>query len=204
MAAATGRLVCRQGAIVSEIRIGPDGRAAGVNWRDRATGADMKAGAPIVFVCASALESTRILLLSRSTYGEPIGSRSGVLGTCLMDHVIVSADGTSETRAGAHEPFVQGRSVYLPRFDLRDPRASGSRGYGVQIHRWSLGSGRSHFTAVSFGEMAPSVENRVVLDIERKDAWGLPVLRIACRHSEAELQRARDQSAALRDMLFFV
>jgi len=123
-----------------------------------------------------------------------------MIGKCLMDHVIVSAEGTGETPAGEHDPFVQGRCVYLPRFDLRDFRATGSRGFGVQLHRWSLGSGRSHFTAVSFGEMTPRMENRVVLDFARKDAWDLPVLRIACRQNEAELKRAKEQSAALREI----
>ncbi len=198
-AAATGRLVCRQGAIVRDLQIGPDGRVSAVNWRDRATGTDLSAKAPIVFVCASALESTRILLSSRSAAGEPIGSRSGALGTCLMDHVVVSGEGTTGALA-APAPYVPGRCVYLPRFDLSMTGERGSRGYGVQIYRWWGGSGRSHFTAVSFAEMTPRPENRVVLDPERKDAWGLPVLRIACRHNKTELERAKDQSAALREI----
>ncbi len=44
------------------------------------------------------------------------------------------------------------------------------------------------------------MENRVVLDFARKDAWDLPVLRIACRQNEAELKRAKEQSAALREI----
>ena len=200
MAAATGRLICRQGAIVSEVRIGRDGRASGVVWRDRATGAEMSAKAPIVFVCASALESTRILLSSRSASGESIGSRSGALGAHLMDHVIVYCDGIGGAIANGQEPFVQGRCVYLPRFDLREGQTAKARGYGVQIHRWSMGPSRSHMTAVSFGEMTPRKENRVVLDRERKDAWGLPVLRIACRHDDAELDRAKEQSAGLKEI----
>jgi choline dehydrogenase-like flavoprotein len=200
MAAATGRLVCRQGAIVRDVRVGPDGRAAGVSWVDHATGRDMSARAPIVFVCASALESTRILLLSRSAFGDPIGARSGALGTCLMDHVFVWAEGTGGALAGEPEPLVPGRCVYLPRFDLRMGRESSTRGFGVQIYRWSLGSGRSHFRGVSHAEMTPRAENHVMLDFDRTDAWGLPVLRIACRHNETELERAKDQSAALREV----
>jgi len=200
MAAATGRLVCRQGAIVRDVRVGPDGRAAGVSWVDRATGGDMNARAPIVFVCASALESTRILLLSRSAAGDPIGVRSGVLGTYLMDHVFVWAEGTGGALAGEPEPLAPGRCVYLPRFDLRLGRESGNRGFGVQIYRWSLNSGRSYFRGVSLGEMTPRAENHVMLDFDRKDAWGLPVLRISCRHNETELERAKDQSAALREV----
>jgi choline dehydrogenase-like flavoprotein len=46
--------------------------------------------------------------------------------------------------------------------------------------------------------MLPRFENRVTLDHERRDAWGIPVLRIECSHESAELMRARDQIAALR------
>jgi len=198
-AAATGRLVCRQGACVQDLQIGGDGRVSGVRWRDRAKGTEMGAKAPIVFVCASALETTRILLSSQTSAGKPIGSRSSALGTHLMDHVLVSAQGRGGA-LGAVDAHVQGRCIYLPRFDLNISQQNGSRGYSVQVHQWPIGTDRSHFTVVSFGEMTPRAENRVVLDFERKDAWGLPVLRIACRHSETELKRAKDQSAALREI----
>jgi choline dehydrogenase-like flavoprotein len=81
-----------------------------------------------------------------------------------------------------------------------DLSRSGGRGYGVQIYRWSTGREKSYFNAVSFAEMAPRAENRVVLDPQRKDYWGLPVLRIACRHNDAENRMAKDQSAALREI----
>ena len=100
-------------------------------------------------------------------------------------------------------PAEPGRCVYLPRFDLRDTVQAGEpggRGYGVQIYRWSLGRGRSYFNAVSFAEMTPRAENRVVLDPQRRDAFGLPVLRIACGHSPAEVRQAGDQSAAIREL----
>jgi choline dehydrogenase-like flavoprotein len=200
MAAATGRLACRQGAMVSRLEIGPDGRARAVHWKDRQSGSDMSARAPIVFVCASALESTRILLQSQTGDGQAIGARSGVLGAGLMDHVVVSAEGAGAGLGGAPEPLVPGRCIYVPRFDLREQADAGQRGYGVQIYRWSLGAGRSHFTAVSFAEMTPRPDNRVTLDPNRQDAWGLPALRIACRHDEAELRLAKDQSQALAEV----
>jgi choline dehydrogenase-like flavoprotein len=48
--------------------------------------------------------------------------------------------------------------------------------------------------------MLPRLENQVRLDPQRRDAWGIPVLRIDCAHNEAELARARDQIAALREL----
>jgi choline dehydrogenase-like flavoprotein len=201
-AAATTRLVCRRGAIVRDVQVDADGRASGVSWYDRATNRMQRACAPIVFLCASSLESTRILLSSGSaSTPDGIGAASGVLGRCLMDHVLVSGQGVGGRLPDEPVQGEAGRCVYLPRFDLRDgATARRGRGYGVQIYRWSLGQGISYFNAVAFAEMAPRIENRVVLDQRRTDAWGLPVLRIACHHNDAELQLAKDQSAALGEL----
>ncbi|MGA8706147.1 MAG: GMC family oxidoreductase [Steroidobacteraceae bacterium] len=200
-AAKSGRLFCRTGAIASNVDVDGDGHVAGVRWYDRALGRMIDAHARIVFLCASSLATTRILLCSRSSaLPEGIGAASGALGRNLMDHILLSATGSAGALPGepvANEP---GRCVYLPRFDLRDSTATDRRGYGVQVYRWSADPGRSHFTAVSFAEMTPRAENRVLLDAQRRDAWGMPVLRIQCRHSEEELRLAARQSAALREI----
>ena len=39
---------------------------------------------------------------------------------------------------------------------------------------------------LAHGEMQPRRENRVTLDPERTDEWGMPIARIACAHSEAD------------------
>ena len=70
----------------------------------------------------------------------------------------------------------------------------------MQLFQVSAGEGPSHFTAITFAEMLPRSENRVTLDPKQRDAWGIPVLRIECSHGQEELERARDQSAALREL----
>lgn len=197
LAAGTGRLALRAGAVALSLMVSGE-QARGVVWFDRRTGRQMAARAPVVFACASALESTRLLLNTTTDEGRPLGAASGALGRYLMDHVVVSGDGIGDGLPGepvAHEP---GRCVYLPRFDLREGRDTG-RGYGVQVYRWSLGRGRSYFNAVSFAEMTPRAENRIVLDPGRTDAWGAPIPRILCRHDAAEEALARDQAQALAD-----
>jgi choline dehydrogenase-like flavoprotein len=200
-AAATGNLFCRTGAIASDVQVGDDQRVAGVRWYDRALGRTCSAKAPLVFLCASTLSSTRILLSSRSrSCPEGIGAASGALGRFLMDHVLLSANGTAGALPGepvANEP---GRCVYLPRFDTREGRDTGKGRYGIQVYRFSADPGRSYFTAVCFAEMIPRTENRVVLDPQRRDAWGLPVLRVACRHNAEELATAAEQSRALHEI----
>jgi choline dehydrogenase-like flavoprotein len=118
-----------------------------------------------------------------------------------MDHVTVKAEGVAPGIRGEQDMPEDGRCLYLPRFDCRDGgRQRRSRGYGVQVYRSPAGEDRSYFTAVAFGEMRPRVENRITLDLSRRDAWGIPVLRIECRHDEAELAMARDQREALREL----
>jgi choline dehydrogenase-like flavoprotein len=197
-AAATGKLLLRRGAIAREILTNGKGRATGVAFVDDATGTTRKASAPLIFLCASTLESTRILMLSSGERG--LGRASGALGRNLMDHMMMSAAGQGAPLPGGRVVLESGRSVYLPRFDRRDGGGGeGQRGYGVQLYRSSQGA-ESYFQAVSFSEMTPRPENRVALDTNRKDRWGVPTLRIACAASDAELARADRQADAIREI----
>jgi choline dehydrogenase-like flavoprotein len=200
-AARTGRLQCRQGAIVREILVDNAGNVCGVVWIDHQTESEQRSSAPQVFLCASALESTRLLLLSRSQRNpKGLGATSGVLGNYLMDHVVVRAEGFGPLKSSGPPPE-PGRCLYLPRFDARESAApDAGRGYGVQVYQIPVGGARSYFVAASFSEMLPRWENRVTLDSNRRDAWGIPILRIDCAYSDADLARARDQSQAMREL----
>jgi choline dehydrogenase-like flavoprotein len=200
-AAATGRMQCRQGAIVREIQTDDSGNVQGVTWVDHQTGTEQQASAPIVFLCASALESTRILMLSRSKKNpNGLGGSSNSLGTHLMDHVIVSAEGYAP-RQPVESFGEDGRCLYLPRFDARLPTMTpSSRGYGIQVYQYPIAGQRSLFAAFAFAEMIPRSQNRVTLDQSRRDAWGIPVLRIDCSYDEEQLARARSQTQALREV----
>jgi choline dehydrogenase-like flavoprotein len=114
-----------------------------------------------------------------------------------MDHVFVRAEGEGAQLLVGPKPE-EGRCLYLPRFDARELCAPNpGRGFGVQLYQFPGAGGRSHFIAVSQAEMLPQQENRVTLDPTRRDACGIPVIRIECAHNQAEVARARDQNAAL-------
>jgi choline dehydrogenase-like flavoprotein len=191
-AATTQRLWCHTGAIAQKMLTDGSGRISGVAWYDIGSKRQKTAHAPIVFLCASTLESTRILLQSG------LGTQSGTLGCNLMDHMMLKAEGIGPrlVDGGAIEP---GRCVYLPRFDLRDGASDGDRGFGVQLYQSTAGE-RSWFTAVAFSETTPRPENRVTLDGARKDAYGNPTLRIDFRYSEAEHRRAQKMRSALKEL----
>jgi choline dehydrogenase-like flavoprotein len=200
-AALTGRLLIRTGAIAREIEVDRSGHVLGVVWIDQRNRSEERARAPLVFVCASALESTRLLLLSRSARSpDGLGATSGALGRYLMDHIRVVAEGRGPPLSPG-TAFGQDNCLYLPRFDARElPKPLPGRGFGVQLKQTPARGERSYFNTASFGEMLPRPENRVTLDPERRDAWGIPVLRIDCAHRDGELMRAREQIAALREL----
>ncbi len=200
-AALTGRLLIRTGAIVREIEVDRSGRVKGVVWIDHETRSEHRARAGLVFLCASALESTRLLLLSGSgRCPDGLGASSGALGRYLMDHVKAEVVGRARPLPKPTRP-VQGRCLYLPRFDARElPAALPGRGFGVQIYQRPIDERHSEFHAVAFGEMLPRPDNRVTLASDRFDAWGVPVLCIDCTLGEDEVARGRDQIAALREL----
>jgi choline dehydrogenase-like flavoprotein len=200
-AADTGRLLIRTGAIAREIEVDNSGRVRGVVWIDQRSRKEERAHAPLVFLCASALESTRLLLLSRSARSpNGLGGKSGVLGHYLVDHMALRVEGIGPPLLpGSREE--DGRCLYLPRFDARDLSTPlPDRGFGVQVMQTSPSEGRSRFLAVSFAEMLPRSENRVMLDPKLRDAWGIPALHIDCSHNDADLSLARDQALALRQL----
>ncbi|MGE6697512.1 GMC oxidoreductase [Hyphomonas sp. NPDC076900] len=193
----TGHLTLRAHALAQRVLAGPDGRASGVEWLDPLTGQRETAEAPLVFLCASSLESTRILLNS----GTPKGALSDqlpALGGYLTDHVMVKAEGVSP--ALPMSPEVEaGRCVYLPRFDLRTGGNPRDRGYGVQLYATVNVTG-SWTTAVAFGESAPAPENRVSLSKVKTDKWGAPLLRIEMQWGERERALAASMSTALTEL----
>lgn len=198
-AAATGRLRIRSGAIARKIEVDGSGDVRGVIWIDHDNRREETSYAPLVFLCASALESTRLLLLSGfGKSPEGLGAASGVLGRYVMDHVRVRAEGTQSLPGGARHD--RGGTLYLPRFDARAlPSPGPGRGFGVQIAQSPTHDG-ALVSMASFAEMVPRAENEVTLDPVRRDAWGVPTLHIDCAHGPVELAQAREQVAALREL----
>jgi choline dehydrogenase-like flavoprotein len=195
-ALATGRLRLRHRAIAREILIDPStGRARAVAWIE--AGREREATARVIVVAASTIESTRLLLNSRSPrHPGGLGNSSGLLGRFLMDHAhVFGCEGTLRARVAGDPAHWCG--AYIPQFrNVRERSPGFLRGYGVQV---SL-QGRLCSLA-TFGEMLPRETNRVTIDPERKDRWGIPVARIACEHSDNERAQTADAIDQCREML---
>jgi choline dehydrogenase-like flavoprotein len=224
-ARATGRLAVHTDSIVSRILHDPSRRrATGVEVVDARTGERREHRARLVFLCASTLRSTQLLLLSRSeSCPEGLGNSSGVLGHYLMDHVL--GPGALGVIPGFDERYYAGNrpnGIYVPRFrNLTGRDADFARGYGYQGMAlragWSRaaqlpGFGRGFKEALrapgpwllilrGFGECLPRRENRVTLDARAVDRFGIPQLRVRFNWGENERAMAADITAQAVAML---
>jgi choline dehydrogenase-like flavoprotein len=158
-----------------------------------------------VVLCASTIESVRLLLLSAAAgHAAGLGNRSGALGRYLMDHCMVYASGPAARDpafdAEPADPYDHGRihGFYLPRFrNLGKRDAAFLRGYGIL---GGIGRGRPAWSMVGFGEVLARPENRVTLDPARRDAWGLPAARIEYGHGPNERAMIADMRRALAEL----
>ena len=197
-ALATGRVVVQSNAVVSHVEVDRrSGRATGVEWVQARTRQRQRSAASLVVLCASTIESLRLLLHSQQQGG--LEEVSGLLGQGLMDHVSAScffalpeqpAPGATEL-SGAGSCFIP-NTVNLGGTD--EDATDFLRGYGLWcgIQRFDPPQllKRDRRAAVGFlighGEVLSRAENRVTLHPERRDAWGLPIAHIDCRWSENE------------------
>jgi choline dehydrogenase-like flavoprotein len=193
-----------------------DGKAAGVSYIDRVTRDPKEVYGRIVVLCASTLESTRILLNSG------ICNSSGVLGKYVMDHIYTGgASGIMpmfEAKPWAGMPR-RPNGIYIPRFrNVNEKMTNGFiRGYGYQggsspsFNFGAPGFGKSYKEAVREGHWGISIglwgeclarkENSVEIDSSRVDTWGIPVLKISAEWSDNEKKLWEDGREQAAEML---
>jgi choline dehydrogenase-like flavoprotein len=226
-AMATGRTTLKPFSIVTEILYDADRqRATGVRVLDAMTDEWTEYSARIVFLCASALNSTWLLMQSATdVWPEGLGSSSGQLGRNLMDHHFrVGAEGMLD-EPGLDGQYYNGRrptGFYIPRYrNVGSDRRQYLRGFGYQGSASRLGWERAvgelgiggafkdamaepgdwQIGATGFGEMLADSSNRVTLDTGRTDKWGLPVLAIDCGLGENERAMRRDMMNDMAESL---
>jgi len=224
-AVATGRLTLKAHAIVTDVAYDRDRqRATGVRVLDAETGATTEYRARVVFLCASTLNSTWILMRSaRDVWPGGLGSSSGELGHNLMDHHFrCGANGIIHEQQDTNVYGRRPTGFYIPRFrNFFGDRREYLRGFGYQgsasRQGWQravaeLGVGGAFKDAVAspgpwqmgataFGEMLPNHANRITIDESRTDTWRQPVLAIDCATGENERLMRRDMMNDMAEML---
>jgi choline dehydrogenase-like flavoprotein len=211
-AARTGKFTLVSDAVVSHVLMSDHGKAKGVHYLDRVSHAHREAHARVVVLAASALESTRILLNSGSRrLPNGLGNSSGVLGHYLMDHFTLEGAGgfMPQLKSSRREPVGRPCGLLIPKYVnieggipnknfLRGYRFDGDGSQELYGHAFSMpGFGRefrrkvreevpTYFGIMAQGECLPQFDNYVELDPEKKDAWGIPALRIHASYGENE------------------
>jgi choline dehydrogenase-like flavoprotein len=221
----TGNMTLRPHSIVNRVIFDEnEGKATGVEIIDAESGEVYEYYARIIFLNASAINTSMILLNSRSDrFPDGLGNDSGELGHNLMDHHFrVGANGVYE---GFQDRYYYGRrptGFFIPRYrNVGDDNRDYLRGFGYQgsasrqgwtrgIRELSIGEPLKEFVQTpgewtmgmtAFGEMLPHHDNRMWLDFDKTDKWGQPTVVFDCRFRENEFKMREDMKNDAAEML---
>ena len=226
----TGRFTLITGAMARELIVGKDGKVAAVSYIDKATREERRIHARAFIVAASACESARLLLNSRSTlFPDGLANSSGVVGRNLMD--TVGSDGGGyfpqlERMPAHNHDGVGGMHMYLPwwKFDRKNEFLRGYHtefgggrgmpgvgdyddlcdefeGYGVSLKRECKKKYGTYIGFAGRGEMIPNENCYCEIDPNVVDQWGIPVLRFHWKWGDNELRMARDMQETYREIV---
>ena len=228
-AAKTGNLSLAVNALVTRVLYDKDSKkATGVEVLDTETNQTYEYKSKIVFLCASSLNSSWVLMNSATDVWEGgLGSSSGELGHNVMDHHYnLGTIGEIENFDEYAEFGGRPTGFYIPRFANLTGNSGKDylRGFGYQGRAaradWSAGTSKAgigisfmedmskpgpwKFAMNAFGEILPDHSNKISLDFNTKDHWGLPVLAMDCELKANELAMRKDmqaESLAMQDII---
>jgi len=222
----TGRLTLRPWSVVAEVLYdAKKGKARGVRVIDAKSMESLEFEAKVVFLCASTIESVRLLLNSKSNhFPDGMGNASGTLGKYVMDHHYGSGasgrmPGFLDKKTIGHRP----NGIYIARFtNVKREEKDFLRGYGMQggggRGGWGRGSSMPGYgasfkntliddlgpwglSASGWGETLPHEANRITLDPTVKDKWGIPAAHIDVRWRDNEKAMDQHMKTAMVEML---
>jgi choline dehydrogenase-like flavoprotein len=211
-AIASGKLHVRFNTIARRV-ITDDatGRATGAEIVDSLTGAISTIKARTVVLCASTIESVRLMLNSASSsHPNGLGNSSGTLGRYFMDQLPCLAMGTfSRAQGWSHadpapaDPFYgPSGGIFVPRFVGPDGQAASDFDFQGTVGRYPVPEGAdARLLFFGFGLMQPDADNRITIDPRRKDAWGIPAPHIRCKIGTADRQTLERQVGALTEII---
>lgn len=226
-ALATGKLTIRPFSIVMEVIYdAAKGKAKGIRIIDAISNKTLEFYAPLIFLNASTIATTAILLHSTSSsFPDGLGNSSGQLGHNLMDHHF--RVGAMARYNGFLDQYYIGRrpnGIYIPRFrniDQASKRNDYIRGFGYQGNsvreNWEdkinvSGFGKNFKQQLAspgpwtmwlgaWGETLPYHDNQVTLSKNKKDKWGLPLVEIDFKFRENEHAMRKDMQNSAIEML---
>lgn len=224
-AKATGNMSLRPHSVVDSIIYDEEeGKAVGVRVIDANTLEMQEYYANIIFLNASCMNTTLIMMNSRSNrFPNGFGNDSGELGHNVMDHHFrVGANGTLDKFQDRYYWGNRPNGIYIPRYrnvggDSRDYlRGFGYQGRGSR-ENWTRGirelavgeelkniiskPGSWTMGLLGFGEVLPDHSNHVKLNFDKRDKWGQPTLVMDCEFKENEWKMRVDMKNDAAEML---
>jgi choline dehydrogenase-like flavoprotein len=226
----TERLEIRSNAVAARILTDGNGLARGVQYFDRQSGAEREVSGKVIVVGASCVDSTRILLNSTSTrHPNGLGNGSDVIGRYLCEQIRLNVTGylpalvSTPTR---NDRGIGGEHIYTPRFNHRQGhRRDYLRGFGIQYWNTGASSFGAHYGSESipgfgaelkkeikrrhpawfeihpFGEVLPYAHNRITVDRDRVDRYGVPLLKIDYRIGDNERKMTEHMADAVEEIV---
>jgi len=211
IALSTGNCELRINSVVSEIRVNDRGKITGVSYFDQKNKKQVQT-ADLVIVSASATETARLLLNSKSEFfPNGIGNGNDWVGRNLQGHAYTGAYGIFEEEIyddlgpGAsvaicdfnhHNPGIMGGGMLANEF-IRMPylftgiRPPGSARWGKAHKEFQRNNYKKVAQVVGPYQEMPKFESRVEVDPAVKDYWGIPVARLSGTRHEKDVEGCR-------------
>jgi len=224
VAEATGNLTIRSNSIVSEIVYDKvSKKASGVKIIDTETKEEIEIFARIIFCNASTVGTAAILLNSRSeSFPNGLGNKSGELGHNIMDHHY--GMGVSGRIPGLEDTYYKGRKpvgFYIPRFSNINQKTKNDdylRGFayqgsisraknnpegviGKELKDAIFNPGPYMIWMEAFGEILPNHKNKMFLNFEKIDKYGMPTITFDAELRENEFKMRIDAVKCAIEML---
>ena len=204
-ASRTGRLRLCPDTIVSHLIAAPSGhRIDSVACVDRLTGERFELQGRVTALCASTIESIRILLNSRTASAPAgLGNSSGCLGRFLLEHaasILVGRIPGQPAQAGL--PVGGAHGLVIPgNCHSRHRRFRGGYGIwgGMGRATWP-DTGEALWSLCAMLEVMAQPGNRVTVDATRRDRWGIPAARVEFGYGENEALMREDAESCMREM----
>jgi choline dehydrogenase-like flavoprotein len=221
----TGNLTLRPHSVVHSIIYDEKkNRATGVRVIDTETKEMHEYYSRILFLNGATLNTTLILMNSVSSrFPNGFANSSGVLGHYLMDHQETgAANGLSDDYRDKYYNGRKPNGMYIPRFrNVHEKHPDFVRGYAYECYsgraNWTSGYHEPGFGAelknsitrpgpwsmfiIGYGECLPYHDNKVTIDPDRKDQWGMPILNIDMQYGDNEAKMKKDMYASATEML---
>jgi len=223
----TGRVRVVANAMARELIAGEDGKVTAVSYIDKTTGREQRVGCRTVVLAASACESARLLLNSKSArHPQGLANASGKVGRYLMDTVGSSLSASIPALSGMphYNSDGYGSHLYVPWWNWNNKGLSFPRGYHIEVGGGYGMPGVGSFTGIvnrtegyglkmkqairdeygtsigfsGRGEMIPNESSFCEIDPSVVDRWGIPVLRFHWAWSDHELNQVRHMQETFR------